>query len=197
MPTPVGHTLAAATLYLALSPAPRPWGEWRAGLLALAAASAADLDFVAGVVVGDWNRFHQGASHSLVVALGLGLGLASLPLTSLGGWRRRALLFTALALSHLALDLVTRDARPPYGIPLFWPFSSAYVHAPFSVFPFMRRGSWALILSPANWWGPVIELLVLGPPLAVVAFHRLRGHPQRAPAPRGRRPARPASRGAT
>lgn len=174
MPTPVGHSLAAATLYVALSPAPRPWADRRAGLVALAAASAADLDFVAGAVVGEWNRFHQGASHSLVVALGLGLVLASLPLERLGGWRQRAVLFTALALSHLALDLVTQDARPPYGIPLFWPFSSAYLQAPFSVFPFVRRASWAVILSPANWWGPVVELLVLGPPLALVALHRLR-----------------------
>lgn len=177
MPTPVGHSLAAATLYLALSPAPRPWADRRAGLLALAAASAADLDFVAGAVVGDWSRFHQGASHSLLVALGLGLALASLPLPSLGGWRRRALLFTALALSHLALDLVTRDARPPYGIPLFWPVSSAYWHAPWSLFPFVRRASWAVVLTPANWWGPVIELLVLAPPVAVVLVHRLRRPP--------------------
>lgn len=174
MPTPVGHSLVGATLYLAFSRAERPWGEWRTTLLCVASASAADLDFLVGAATGDWSRFHQGISHSLVVALALGLAMAALPLSGLGGWGRRWAVFTALAVSHLALDLVTQDAKPPYGIPLFWPLSSVVVHAPVSVFPFTRRGSWAAILTPANWWGVVVEILVLTPFLAAAAAYRCR-----------------------
>jgi membrane-bound metal-dependent hydrolase YbcI (DUF457 family) len=140
----------------------------------MAAACAADLDFVAGLAAGDWNRFHQGASHSLPVALALGIALAGLPIRHLGGWRRRWALFTALAVSHLALDLVTRDARPPYGIPLLWPFSASYVHGPFELFPNMERGSLAVALSPGNWRALVTEVLVLGPVVAVAAARRPR-----------------------
>lgn len=172
MPTPVGHSLVGAALYLAFTPAERPLGHWRTGLLCVAAASAADLDFLAGAVTGDWNRFHQGVSHSLAVALALGLVLASLPLASLGGWGRRWGLFTALTLSHLALDVVTRDARPPYGIPLLWPLSSTYVHSPVDLFPNVRRGSLGVVLAPANWWAIAVETVTLAPVLAAAALLR-------------------------
>jgi len=174
MPTPVGHSLVGATLYLALSPADRPLAHWRTGLLCVGSASAADLDFLVGAATGNWNRFHQGVSHSLTVAVILSLVMASLPLASLGGWGRRWGLFTALSVSHLALDLVTRDAKPPHGIPLFWPLSSAVVHAPFDLFPNVQRGALAALLAPANWWGVVMEILLLAPVLAAVALHRFR-----------------------
>ncbi len=173
MPSPVAHSLAGAALYLAWSPARRPLAHWRTALLCVAGASAADLDFVAGLAVGDWNRFHQGASHSLAVALALGFVLAWLPLRSLGGWGRRWALFTALAVSHLALDLVTRDAKPPYGIPLLWPFSSLYVDTFFDLFPNMQRGSLTVIFSAWNGRALVTEGLLLGPVLVAVAWYRL------------------------
>ena len=173
MPSPVAHSLAGAALYLAGSPAERPLAHWRTALLCVASASAADLDFVVGLAAGDWNRFHQGVSHSLTVALALGFALAWLPLRSLGGWRRRWALFTALTVSHLALDLVTRDARPPYGIPLLWPFSSLYVHTFLDLFPNMQRGSLAVVVSAENFRALLTELLLLGSVLAAVAGYRL------------------------
>lgn len=176
MPSPVAHSLAGAALYLALSPAERPLAHWRTALLCVATASAADLDFLAGLAVGDPNRFHQGASHSLVVALALGLALAWLPLPSLGGFGRRWALMNALTVSHLALDLVTRDARPPYGMLLFWPFSPAFVHSGLDLFPNMRRGSLEVVLSAGNWRALATEIALLGPVLAAVACWR-RGRP--------------------
>lgn len=174
MPSPIAHALAGLALYLAVSPPTRPAPRWGPALLCVAAAGAADLDFVAGFAVGDGNRFHQGPSHSLAVALALGVALAGLPIRSLGGWTRRWALFTALAVSHLALDLVTRDARPPYGIPLLWPFSTAHVHSSFDLFPNMERGSLAVALAPGNWRALATELVWLGPVVAATALYRLR-----------------------
>lgn len=173
MPTPVGHSLAAAALYLATAPGTAAGLDWRGALLCLVAASAADLDFLPGGLVGDWNRFHQGPSHSLAVALVVALALACVPLPSLGGFRRRLVLLTALTVSHLALDVITHDARPPYGIPLFWPFSDAYVHASLEVFPNVRRGPLRVVLSASNWRAVGMEMLVLAPVAAAAACYRV------------------------
>ncbi|MGH7263654.1 MAG: metal-dependent hydrolase, partial [Candidatus Rokuibacteriota bacterium] len=159
MPTPVGHALAGAALYLAGARTRRPLTDWRAGLLCVGAACAADLDFVAGRLAGDWNRFHQGPSHSLAVALVLAVALAGVPVDGLGGFRRRWVLLTAAACSHLALDLVTRDARPPHGIPLFWPVALAPVHSPLELFLNVRRSGLADLLSAATWRAVALEVL--------------------------------------
>jgi membrane-bound metal-dependent hydrolase YbcI (DUF457 family) len=183
MPSPVAHSLAGAALYLAASPAGRPRVHWPTALFCVASACAADLDFLAGFAVGDGNRFHQGASHSLAVALALGVALAWLPLAGAGAWARRWALFTACSLSHLALDLVTRDARAPYGVPLLWPLSDAYLYTGIELFPNMRRGSLAVALSAENWRALATEVALLGLVVLAVALYRWRTAP-RIPCPR-------------
>jgi inner membrane protein len=181
MPTPVGHALAGVALYLAGARAPRALAHWRAGLLCVAAACAADLDFVAGRLAGDWNRFHQGPSHSLAVALALGVVLAGVPAASLGGFGRRWALLTVAACSHLALDLVTRDARAPYGIPLFWPLAPAPVHSPVELFLNVRRSGLADLVSAATWRAVGLEVLWLAPLAAAAAWRARRRAAARRP----------------
>jgi len=172
MATPIGHCLVGATLYLALSRADRPATDWKSAVVCTLSAGAADLDFLAGAALGEWSRFHQGVSHSLVVALAFGLVMACLPVKSLGSWMRRAGVFSTLYVSHLVLDVLTADARPPYGIPILWPLWTGHVRAPFSLFPTVRRETLALILSPANWIGAGVELLILGLPLVGAVLYR-------------------------
>jgi inner membrane protein len=126
---------------------PRPLGtrQWtRIGLFVFA-ANAPDLDFLPGLVFGDLPRFHHGPSHSIGLAILFGL-IASL------FFSRRGYAFvvgSSLYLSHVVLDYLGQDPTPPFGVPLFWPFSEEYFMAAFAFFrPFHNRGGSAeLIVS--------------------------------------------------
>jgi membrane-bound metal-dependent hydrolase YbcI (DUF457 family) len=122
MATPIGHSLAGYAIYRALVPAK----DRRPALLFFAAvmATAPDLDFVPGILAGAPATYHQGLSHSL--AFGVIAGVTSaLVLRAIAGTAARLgfLLGFLCYASHLVVDLFGPDTRPPYGIPLFWPFS--------------------------------------------------------------------------
>jgi len=86
--------------------------------------------------------------------------------------------------SHLLLDLFTYDGRPPFGIPLFWPFSGDYWHAPFDLFMGVRHGvpgdslteTLDQIFSWHNMRTLLVELVLLAPLAAASLFlnHRAR-----------------------
>jgi len=71
--------------------------------------------------------------------------------------------------SRLLLDWLGTDTSPPYGIMLWWPFSSDFSKAPVSWFPSVSRE----VLSREFWVGNTIavtfELLTLGPLLWLAA----------------------------
>jgi len=98
-------------------------------------ANAPDLDIVPGALVGMPNLFHHGISHSL----GAGV-LFSLIVTFLIGrkenlYKRLFVICFSLYCSHLFLDYVSVDGRPPIGIPLFWPLSNEYFIFPYPILP--------------------------------------------------------------
>lgn len=131
MPLPVSHALAGAAIY---SAADRDGGRvgWRRLVVAVFIANAADLDLLPGMFLGDPNRFHHGATHSLLFAVAVGL-MVALVLASMNRcWPLRvrsrpfvgtALMVAALWGSHVLLDLLTRDLSPPFGVPMWWPVS--------------------------------------------------------------------------
>lgn len=186
MATPIGHGLAGygVSLLLGRRGEPRPLLP---ALVAVAASLAPDLDFLPGLLRGSPALYHHGISHSLGFALAAGL-LAAL-LLPLPGWRRRTvfwLVFLAYS-SHLLLDLVGPDARPPLGIPLFWPLSPDYHLSPLTLLLGVRHSGvtaaptaeWiAAILHWYNLVAVALELLLVGS--LVLAASRLRG---REPAP--------------
>jgi inner membrane protein len=99
----------------------RPWLVF--GVLA---AIAPDLDVVAGIVAGEVNRYHHGASHSVFAALLFG-GLAGVVCRAAGKpWRAVGVMAAVLYGSHLFVDYLTIDTRAPYGQPLLWPVSEQY-----------------------------------------------------------------------
>jgi len=49
------------------------------------------------------------------------------------------LFFLVILCSHLFLDYISFDGRPPAGIPLFWPFSSRYMISPYPILPAIRH----------------------------------------------------------
>jgi membrane-bound metal-dependent hydrolase YbcI (DUF457 family) len=169
MATPVGHTLAGyAVAALVARPEGRPMIA-----LAVVMANAPDLDFLPGLLVGMPALYHQGVTHSL------GFGVMVSAAAAAGAFRLRGTAFgptfgiclLAYA-SHLALDALGTDARPPYGQRLLWPLSDVSFGGSLSVLPGVRHASstsastseWLSgIFSAANVGAVAIEALVLAP----------------------------------
>jgi len=170
MASPVGHVLAGQLAYRAGSAGTGARGAALAWLCAFAAI-APDLDFLPGALLGRPALYHQGASHSLVAATGFSLLLA---VGYVRGRRGLAAAWVPLLLaylSHLVLDLVGPDHRPPFGIPLFWPFSDATFLSPVTLLAgFHHAGSTGA--SVREWLAGVFEvrnLLALGTEIAIFA----------------------------
>ncbi|HSO72724.1 MAG TPA: metal-dependent hydrolase [Thermodesulfobacteriota bacterium] len=152
MASPVAHTLLGFTLFY-LWPCGSRGFQIRPGVLYVlvaAASLAPDLDFIPGLLLRDPNRFHQTFSHSLTMAFVLALGFgAVLRLRTTGSsWLKWSSLLLVLIGSHLLLDFFTEDYRPPFGFPLFWPFSETPRTSPLPIFPpsvrdFSRPDFWS------------------------------------------------------
>jgi inner membrane protein len=172
--TPVGHLLGGHIAYR-LTGAVMPGtghGIRGLGLWCAFAAVAADLDFLPGILLGRPALHHQGASHSFLAA-----ALVSGILAAVAARGRRGFAGAWLALflaysSHLALDLVGPDRRPPYGIPLLWPLSPDTFLSPVTLLPGVSHagrtgvetGEWiSRVLRPQNAVAVLWEIAALGP----------------------------------
>ena len=166
MATPIGHSLVAGLVYMNRTGARRL--DLPVVLLFVLFANAPDLDFLPGILVGDPGAYHHGISHSLGFALMFAV-VASVVATKASSrfsqLKLPALIAVGFVLyaSHLLVDLVTLDDSVPFGMPLFWPISGAYVHMPLFVFPNVLHSGNQLSLHNA---GLVLrEILVFAPPL--------------------------------
>jgi membrane-bound metal-dependent hydrolase YbcI (DUF457 family) len=162
MASPVAHALLGFTLFN-LWPFGRRDFQIRPGVLyglVAAASLAPDLDFTPGLLLGDPNRFHQTVSHSLTLAIVLALGFGTfLRLRYTGSsWLNWSSLLLVLVGSHLLLDFLTEDYRPPIGFPLFWPFSETPQTSPLPLFPAAVRD----FRRPDFWSQNTYALLVEG-----------------------------------
>jgi membrane-bound metal-dependent hydrolase YbcI (DUF457 family) len=191
MPLPLAHSLAGVAVFKGLD-ADGSAFAWKRLLLAIFIANAADLDMIPGILVGDPNLYHHvGFSHSALFALAVALLVG---LVATGAGRRwptlsprssavagTALMVGALMLSHVLLDSLNRDLRPPGGVPMFWPLTRGYV----LIYPWFvevaklgGEGS-ALdfvfsLLTAHNLYAMLWELLTLTPVIALAAWWRRR-----------------------
>ncbi len=62
----------------------------------------------------------------------------------------------ALVFSHLLLDYFTEDLKPPFGFPLFWPFSGTYFISSWPVLPYVERD-----LANPNFWGQIVRVFIV------------------------------------
>lgn len=180
MATPLGHGLFGLALgRIGIRPRWSPPRWWYAYLVV--AANAPDLDFLPGLVIGDINRFHHDTTHSMAAAVLFGLVVAWAYRGTSFSRRHVAFAGVALYLSHLVLDLLTVDARPPTGIPLLWPLSSTHLASPVTFFGGVRHGvpgdGIGLFVRELLSWHNVqviaVEVLALGS-IAMVAWQNLR-----------------------
>ena len=88
-------------------------------------------------------ELHQRDTHTLLFVFA-----ASLLISLLLRRPRLFPLILLILLSHLLLDLVVTDQKPPIGIPLFAPLSSKTFSL--GLFPGIRKANWAELFSTAN-----------------------------------------------
>jgi inner membrane protein len=164
VPSPVGHALGGAIVAVAaFPPGLAAWGLRLAnpGWLVVTAAVAPDLDFL-------WGRHNQ-ETHSLLAAVAAGLAVLA--------WKRDAKLAAAVTLawmSHVLFDWLGSDTTPPLGVMALWPFSSEYYFSNAFFFEAISRRYWLDNFITHNVWAVTKEILILGPPLALLIAFRSR-----------------------
>jgi inner membrane protein len=168
MPSPVGHALGG--IVAGWSVAPRH--NVTTAIVLAAVAVAPDLD----LLIGD----HRGVSHSVGMACIVGVVAATAWSAFAPAALRRDTLRVALCAthawgSHVLLDWLSNDTRPPLGVMALWPFTSEYYKSGVEIFPPVSRRYWEARFWIYNLRAVVFELIVLGPPaLVCIVVNRYR-----------------------
>ena len=194
MPLPVAHTLAGAAVYIGLDADGR-FSNWRRLLLVVFIVLLPDFDLIPGLLLGEPNRFHHGPSHSIAMVAS-GALLAAVAAAACCRWPLRrglpqgaggtALMVSSLLASHLLLDALNEDFRPPAGVPMFWPFSAV----PVQIWPWFPHVNKLIgggtptdfvtsLLTAHNLWAMTVEAMTLIPIVALVAWWRVRSEHSR------------------
>src|SRR5690606_27384404 len=158
MPSSFGHAAAGYALMRGAG------GRLRRDWMALVAATAPDLDILAGLLTKGPIDYSNRRSHSIGAALAAGLVT--------GGWARLAgrqfvpgaLLGTAAYASHLVLDYLGKEADD--GLPLLWPFSASRMssaHRAFGTADTRRNRFFRGLISHRNLRRVGRELAILSP----------------------------------
>lgn len=161
MPSPIAHITAGYAIYR-LSSARRYVGKrWPRlgslpGLLLLTALLSLlpDFDFVPGLLLGDFDQFHNTISNSLLVGIVVALLFASF-LWLVQGRTHFAAWFSLTLLcyeSHVLMDYFTIGR----GVMLLWPFSTARYKPAVNLFYGLHRSSGWLTIH--HLWTVFTEL---------------------------------------
>jgi hypothetical protein len=155
VPSPIGHTLGG--IAAGWGSAPR---RDIAGAAILAAVSIApDLDLLL--------HNHRAETHSVGAALIV--GAAAWAATRRPRWGAAFALAWA---SHVLLDWLSNDTRPPIGVMALWPFTREYYKASIELFPAISRRYWLAEFWVYNLKAVAVEIAILGPIAAVVCWWR-------------------------
>ena len=158
MPSPIGHALGGIAGAWPLVPRDvRKRAALASALVVGAIAAAPDLD----LLIND----HRGPAHSVGAAILA--GVAAWWVTRRVRWSLAA---GAAWASHVLLDWLGTDTRPPIGIMALWPFSTGYYQAPISIFPAISRRYWLSEFWSYNAKAVGVEILILLPIAAAVVW---------------------------
>jgi membrane-bound metal-dependent hydrolase YbcI (DUF457 family) len=161
MPTPVGHALAGAGIFALTGTRPPRRDDWLLGA-SLLAACLPDIDFGISFLTG--QNYHHYFTHS--VGCNILFVVAAYAVARLSRRDRPfrdAAILGAAYLSHLLLDMLSKDTAAPYGIELFWPLSSDFHISPVLLFDDIWRGSLTKLLGLHNWLAVAREVAIVGP----------------------------------
>lgn len=176
MPSPIGHSMMGIAVYIATVRSSKWLSRWNRLLLLVLFSAGADLDYIPALFGGleFANNLHRGISHTIL----FGVAAATLYLLIARATTRKlmwssALVLLAAYLMHLSLDIFTDDGKPPYGIPIFHPFSNFHVYARYSIFPQIAKHSYADIFSLHNVKVALFEIAFFGIMILGIAVTRL------------------------
>ena len=130
MSSPFGHSIAGYIVD-AFEPKTLKVHSVKRLFLYVFMANIPDLDFIPGFLMGRPNLLHHGISHSLGAAVLFSIVAAFLMDRKEGYHAKSFLICLSLYCSHLFLDYLSVDGRPPYGTPIFWPLRTEYFIFPF------------------------------------------------------------------
>jgi membrane-bound metal-dependent hydrolase YbcI (DUF457 family) len=177
VPTPIAHALVGAGIYLAAYDR-HARDNYVLAVGAVVSACFADTDFAMSVVAG--RNIHHYFTHSLGFT-----ALWALVFFAVAKWVRRdrpgwdAAVLGVAYLSHVLLDMLSKDTGAPYGVELFWPFSDSFHISPVLIFDEIWRGSLARLFGLHNWLAVAREVAIVGPFVALVWWLRGRDRNRR------------------
>lgn len=177
MPLPFAHSLMAVAVHEATRGSE---GRTLGVLLALVVvANLPDADFLPGFLTGDANRYHSVWSHSLGAAVVVGAAIAAFAAFRGGRPAPTFLLFGGVYFSHVVLDSLAVDGRPPYGVMMWWPLSDARLISPWPVFMSVDKvgrsdGFFQSLFVAHNLRAALWEIAVFAPVVLLVRAARKR-----------------------
>ena len=174
MPSPIAHIAAGYAVYRLFGkklPVPVEKGAVLFGLAACVTLSLVpDTDCVVGVLAGNFGRYHNNVSHSLLAGVATAMFAGGIMKVQ---WRIPFLPWFLFALacywSHILLDYFTEGR----GVMAFWPVLTERFHAPWLIF---RGVQWAQgVWTIQHVWTAIEELCFAALVLLVVRIARKRG----------------------
>ncbi len=134
--TPIGHCLAGYAVYSFSSVEPTKHNQLKLVFLCVFMASAPDLDFIPGILIGRPNLYHHGITHSLGFALMASLVIAGIISIRMKPFSQIFSLCFISYLSHIVIDLFETSGHLTHGggMPLFWPISTEKFASPIALY---------------------------------------------------------------
>ena len=178
MPSPVGHTLSGWIAYLVLT-GRRKRSLWLF-LSFVLLSNLPDFDFFPGWMLGQPNLFHRGASHSLLLAMVIGVSAGVIFKIAGGKFVPVAVATFLVYTVHISLDLFSADYGTPQGFQILWPFSDRYYIAPSVIFTNITRSPMVEEFVPSlfnshNLRAVINEVIIFLPPLLLLLGLKGRG----------------------
>lgn len=174
MATTLGHALCGVSCLMVVvalrkSSMPRFTSPYIFGFSVL--ANLPDIDYIAGfILASDPNRYHYGATHSLIFPIVSGLIACAFFLKSIILFDRWIIL-SATIFSHILIDFLTgpiQGGYPSYGLQLLWPLSTMRNAAPVTIFQGPHHQTMNDLFSAFNLWVVVKEVLIFTPLMALL-----------------------------
>jgi len=166
MPTPIGHSIFALSVYQGITGRPVGKNDIPGILVFVSLANLPDIDFAPILTMGfkAVGMYHQAYTHNFGFCLGSSLFVSLLYyLYRRKQFWRNFLLFFLLVFSHIVLDSMGNDTRYPFGVQLFWPIIDTHFMFPVSIFLGAAKSSVSEMFSLWNLFAVVMELVIFVP----------------------------------